>query len=87
MQCFSGTSDRLLACPEGWWYISTCCSNERVRGTSSDARCNAKLCEGKGSRGSGGPEVKLGRVRRLKLRGLSPRANYIDRASAAGRRS
>jgi len=29
MQGISGTSDRLLACPEGWWLITTYRSNEQ----------------------------------------------------------
>ena len=78
LRCLSGTSDRLLACQEGWWLISTYRSNEQniVHGTSKDtsmwdARCNAKLGEDKWSRGSGGPGVKSRNVMRLNaIRGL-----------------
>jgi len=33
------------------------------------------------------PEITLFPRNKTKLRGLSPRANYTDRAAAAGRRS
>ena len=60
--------------------LVNCCFFTMVPGESEVVSIHARQAF-RGSRGIAPPILKLG------LRGLSPRANYTDRAAAAGRRS